>query len=125
MRPGDATLGVEQHAVPAPTDPPGHAGQEVGLGVQIDRLALARRERIDHVALDVGPQRQSLDADHPARSKLVIAADLAAANQPRAGIYADDVALFGEMVERIGLRNVLAAPAGADLRADVAAGPGV
>jgi len=84
---------------------------------------LAAEERIDGIALEVGPGKVAFDPEYPVRRKLIIATDLSAAEEPSGGVDPNHSSGRAEIVFRVRLGKVLAAPSGAGVAAEVAAGP--
>ena len=129
-RPRGAAGAVQHEAIPAVAEPPDDGRERVGLGVERYRAAvavdgLAGEERVTALPGDVGPSEVAAGADHPVAGELIVAADLAAAEEARAGVDVDGAAdgrkILAERLGRFG--KILAAPADPDMAADVAAGP--
>ena len=75
--PGDAALGVEQHIVDRVAEPPVTLGRKSVL-LSLRRVGIAERETDGPGAFHGRGRGGALDADHPGRRELVVAADLAA-----------------------------------------------
>src|SRR5215470_17392439 len=121
VRASPARLRVEQPVVERPAQPADDGGNAVDpVGVEVVELT----ERAQIVALDVGARIGAFDADDQP-CDLIVAAELAAANDTRRGLRKS--LPRDEIAERGGVHGVgIFGPgiAAADMAADIAAGPG-